>query len=75
MLYQIKLGEAPSTVPTIGFNVDKVRFKNVEFTIWDIGGQTNIRRLWNYYFDNTNAIIYMVDSSDLERYDLAKETL
>lgn len=64
MLYQIKLGEAPSTVPTIGFNVEKVKFKNVEFTLWDIGGQTHIRRLWNYYFDNTDAIIYMVDSSD-----------
>lgn len=72
MLYQIKLGEAPSTVPTIGFNVEKVKFKNVEFTLWDIGGQTNIRKLWNFYYDNTDAVIFMVDSSDSERYELAK---
>lgn len=75
MLYKIKLGETASTVPTIGFNVEKVKYKNVEFTLWDIGGQTKIRNLWKFYYDNTDAIIYMVDSSDAERYELAKDTL
>ena len=39
ILYKLKLGEAITTVPTIGFNVDKVQYKNLEMTIWDIGGQ------------------------------------
>ena len=68
MLHRIKFGETTPTVPTIGFNCEKVRFKNVEFTLWDLGGQTKIRNLWRFYFDNTDAIIYMVDSSDNERH-------
>lgn len=44
----------------------------MEFTLWDIGGQTNIRKLWNFYYDNTDAVIFMVDSSDSERYEEAK---
>lgn len=75
ILYKLKLDEVVSSVPTIGFNVEKIRFKNLEFNIWDIGGQTKIRNLWRFYFDNTDAIIYVVDSSDAERMQLAKETL
>ena len=41
----------------------------------DIGGQTKIRHLWNHYYKNAQALIYVVDSSDTERFALAKETL
>jgi GTPase SAR1 family protein len=36
--YRLKLGEVHNTAPTIGFNVEEVTFKNIHFTIWDIGG-------------------------------------
>lgn len=65
ILYKLKLDEVVSSVPTIGFNVEKFKYKNVEFNIWDIGGQTKIRNLWRFYFDNTDAIIYVVDISDM----------
>jgi len=38
ILYQLKLSEAVQCVPTIGFNVETVNYKNLKFTIWDIGG-------------------------------------
>ena len=44
-------------------------------TIWDVGGQDKIRPLWRHYYQNTQAIIYMVDSSDQERIEAAKQEL
>ena len=39
ILYQLKLGEVVSTIPTIGFNVETVTYKNLTFQVWDLGGQ------------------------------------
>ena len=59
--------EAVDTVPTVGFNVERVKYKNVEMTLWDVGGQDKIRVLWRHYFKNTNCVIWVVDSSDSAR--------
>ena len=50
-----------------GFNVEKVQYKNVLFTVWDVGGQEKLRPLWRHYFNNTDGLIYVVDSQDRER--------
>lgn len=67
ILYKLHIGEILSTVPTIGFNVEKVQYKNVVFTVWDVGGQEKLRPLWRHYFNNTDGLIYVVDSADRER--------
>lgn len=67
ILYKLHIGEILSTVPTIGFNVEKVQYKNVQFTVWDVGGQEKLRHLWRNYFGNTDALIFVVDSVDRER--------
>lgn len=69
VLYQLKLGEVQTTIPTIGFNVETVAYKNVNFTVWDIGGQDKIRPLWRYYYTNADAVIFVVDSTDDKRID------
>ena len=46
ILYKLHIGEVLSTVPTLGFNVEKVQYKNVMFTVWDVGGQEKLRPLW-----------------------------
>jgi len=46
ILYKLKLGEIVTTIPTIGFNVETVEYKNISFTVWDVGGQDKIRPLW-----------------------------
>jgi ADP-ribosylation factor protein 1 len=71
----MKLGEVVSSVPTIGFNVETVEFQKVKFTVWDVGGQDKIRQLWKHYFQNTQALIFVVDSSDRDRVEIAKEEL
>lgn len=40
-----------------GFNVEKVQYKNVEFTVWDVGGQEKLRPLWRHYFNNTDGLV------------------
>jgi GTPase SAR1 family protein len=46
ILYRMKLNEVCMTIPTIGFNVETVEWKNLTFTCWDVGGRTkSIKRL------------------------------
>ncbi|VDD78953.1 unnamed protein product [Mesocestoides corti] len=75
ILYRLKLGETAVTIPTIGFNVETVSYKNVTFTVWDVGGQEVIRPLWRYYFNGTNGIIFVVDSLDRDRLGEARREL
>lgn len=75
ILYKLKLGEIVTTIPTIGFNVETVEYKNISFTVWDVGGQDKIRPLWRHYFQNTQGLIFVVDSNDRERVAEAKEEL
>ena len=56
ILYKLKLGEIVTTIPTIGFNVETVEYKNISFTVWDVGGQDKIRPLWRHYFQNTQGM-------------------
>ncbi len=55
--------------------MEEIDYKGLHFTVWDIGGQTKIRGMWHYYYDQSDAIIYVLDTSDKERFELAKETL
>jgi len=75
ILYKLKLGEIVTTIPTIGFNVETVDYKNISFTVWDVGGQDKIRPLWRHYFQNTQGLIFVIDSNDRERIQEAQEEL
>lgn len=74
-LYKLKLGEVVTTIPTIGFNVETVEYRNLQLAVWDVGGQKKIRVLWHHYFRGANAIIYVLDSSDVDRVEEAREEL
>ena len=73
ILYKLQMGEVVTTVPTIGFNVETVTYKNLRFQVWDLGGQTSIRPYWRCYYQNTNAVIYVVDSADPDRMAISKQ--
>jgi len=75
ILYKMKLNETVNTIPTIGFNVETLQYKNIEFQAWDIGGQFKLRNLWSHYFDNTQGLIYVVDSNDADRIAESREAL
>ncbi|KAL9653262.1 hypothetical protein ABK040_010969 [Willaertia magna] len=75
ILYKLKLDENVTTIPTIGFNVETVQYKKINFTMWDVGGQDKIRPLWRHYYANTNAVIFVVDSNDRDRIGEARDEL
>ncbi|KAF3645819.1 ADP-ribosylation factor 1 [Capsicum annuum] len=58
-----------------GFNVETVEYKNSSFTVWDVGGQDKIRPLWRHYFQNTQGLIFVVDSNDRDRLSEARDEL
>jgi ADP-ribosylation factor protein 1 len=75
VLYMSKLGEVVTTIPTIGFNVETITAGNLSITAWDIGGRDKARLLWRYYFANTSAIVFVIDSNDHERISEACDEL
>merc|ERR1719236_332522 len=75
VLYKLKLGEVVTTIPTIGFNVETLEYKNIKFTVWDIGGQDKIRKLWRFYYQGTEGLIFVIDSSDRDRIEDARVEL
>ena len=72
---RLQADEVIETVPTIGFNVETLQYKNLKFQVWDLGGQTSIRPYWRCYYANTDAIIFVVDSVDVDRLPVAKSEL
>ena len=75
ILYSLKLNEIVRTIPTIGFNLETVNYKNLNLTLWDIGGQEKIRKLWRHYYNNIDILIYVVDSNDMGRIEESRDEL
>lgn len=75
ILYKLKLNQSVTTIPTVGFNVETVVYKNVKFNVWDVGGQDKIRPLWRHYYTGTQGLIFVVDSNDRDRIDEARQEL
>lgn len=67
-------GLAPEKIPpTIGMNLAKVKHKGSQMIIWDLGGQTKMRKVWESYYREANAVVFVVDSADLGRLNDVKE--
>jgi len=75
ILYKLHLGQVVLTQPTIGSNVEEVKHDNLTFMVWDLGGQETLRASWATYFEDTDAIVFVVDSNDQENMILAKMEL
>jgi len=76
LLYKMKRNEVVESVPTIGFNVETIQITdNISMTIMDVGGQDRIRDLWKHYYEGVQAIIFVVDSNDIQRLEVAKKEL
>lgn len=75
LLYKLKIGEVVTSIPTIGFNMETIKYKSLTFQVWDIGGQDRIRALWRHYYANTDAIVWVLDSNDSERFGESKNEI
>ncbi|KAF2076043.1 hypothetical protein CYY_002657 [Polysphondylium violaceum] len=75
MLYKFARGENVRTLHTNGYNVEIVEYKSCDFICWDIGYEKTNVPVWQYYIQDTQAIIFIIDSCDRQRLRLVKEEL
>merc|ERR1712194_199538 len=75
ILYKLNLGEVVGTAPTVGFNIKSVKYHNVSFTVWDMGGQKQVRQLWRHHYQHAQGLIFVADSNDPDRLEEAREEL
>ncbi|KFQ30889.1 ADP-ribosylation factor-like 14, partial [Merops nubicus] len=74
LLYRFRYDGIFLTSPTIGFNVDMIETKkDFTLTFWDVGGQQKMRQLWCNFLENTDGLLYVVDSSDKRRLEESKK--
>ncbi len=66
-------GKFVQTEPTVGIKTEEVKIGNVEFKIWDLGGQRSVRDFWESYLKSSDVIILVVDAADQQRLDELKE--
>lgn len=55
--------------PTQGFNIKSVQSEGFKLNVWDIGGQRKIRPYWKNYYENTDILVYVIDSADKKRFE------
>ncbi|KAL0984181.1 hypothetical protein UPYG_G00138210 [Umbra pygmaea] len=80
LLYKLKLKEFVKTIPTKGFNMEKIKVavgssRAITFQVWDVGGQEKLRPLWKSYTRRTDGMVFVVDSTETERMEEAKVEL
>ncbi|XP_071355810.1 ADP-ribosylation factor-like protein 4A isoform X1 [Trachinotus anak] len=81
ILYRLRFNEFVNTVPTKGFNTEKIKVsirggrQTVSFHFWDVGGQEKLRPLWRSYTRCADGIVFVVDSVDMERIEESKTEL
>ncbi|MHA1188246.1 MAG: ADP-ribosylation factor family protein [Candidatus Heimdallarchaeota archaeon] len=66
-------GEFKETVPTMGLNRKSISFPKLDIHLFDLGGQEDFRPLWADINEKSNALIYVVDSTDHLRFEETKE--
>ena len=70
-----KKGQINEVVPTVGFTVEEVSKGNLSFTVFDMSGAGRYRNLWECYYDDAEAVIFVIDTSDKLRICVAKDEL
>lgn len=64
-----------SISPTLGFNIKSFGYKGYTLNVWDVGGQKTLRPYWRNYFESTDAVVWVVDSSDGMRIEDCRNEL
>ncbi|CAK9254227.1 unnamed protein product, partial [Sphagnum jensenii] len=58
---------------TVGLNIGRIHTNGVTLNFWDLGGQKDLQTLWDKYYAESHAVIYIIDSSDKERMQESRE--
>eukprot|EP01039_Chlorochromonas_danica_P002313 gene2313-2534_t len=69
ILARLSEEEITTIRPTHGFVVKSLKHENIRLNVWDVGGQKSVRPFWRNYFNDTDGLIYVIDSSDRHRME------
>merc|ERR1712061_871000 len=69
ILKQMSQEDISHIMPTQGFNIKSLVQDGFKLNVWDIGGQKTIRPYWSNYFESSDALVYVIDSSDKRRLE------
>mmetsp|Transcript_8718 Transcript_8718/g.28754 ORF Transcript_8718/g.28754 Transcript_8718/m.28754 type:complete len:353 (-) Transcript_8718:247-1305(-) len=75
-LYTDLEGMQPDKIlPTVGLNIGRVEVLKSNLIFWDLGGQVGLRSIWDKYYEEAHAVLYVVDAAGAGRIDDAREAL
>lgn len=67
---------APNRIlPTVGLNLARFQVGTMPVIAWDLGGAQTLRSIWEKYYKETHAVIYVVDAANVERIEEAKNVM
>ncbi|XP_047957769.1 ADP-ribosylation factor-related protein 1-like isoform X1 [Salvia hispanica] len=56
-------------VPTVGLNIGRVEASNTKLVFWDLGGQPGLRSIWEKYYEEAHAVVYVIDAACPSRFE------
>ncbi|CAK9136789.1 unnamed protein product [Ilex paraguariensis] len=62
-------------IPTVGLNIGRVEVSNTKLVFWDLGGQLGLRSIWEKYYEEAHAVVYVVDAACPLRFEDSKSAL
>lgn len=75
-LYTTYSGLEPAQIlPTVGLNIARFSVRNIPLVFWDLGGQGQLRSIWEKYYAESHAVLYIVDAADGDRVAESKRVL
>ena len=59
--------EPHAILPTVGLNVGRLEAFQAQLLLWDLGGAPGLRSIWDKYYADSHALLFVVDASQPER--------
>ena len=75
ILFKFRFGDIEHAIPSIGLGVETLEHKGICLNVWDLGGQEKILPVWRHFYEKAQGIIFVIDSTDRDRLEIAKVEL
>eukprot|EP01125_Pyxidicula_operculata_P005928 TRINITY_DN2072_c0_g1_i1.p1 TRINITY_DN2072_c0_g1~~TRINITY_DN2072_c0_g1_i1.p1 ORF type:complete len:192 (-),score=49.94 TRINITY_DN2072_c0_g1_i1:47-622(-) len=75
LLHMLRDDRLVQHMPTQKPTMEELTMGNIKFRTYDLGGHSIARRLWREYYADVDAVVFMVDALDKERFGESKKEL